>query len=273
MKRALAFLAIATLALGAARAQQRELRVCADPDNLPFSNERQEGFENKIAALVAGDLGAVVTYTWWPQRRGFIRNTLRARQCDLVMGVPKGFDPVLTTRAYYRSTYVIAYRQDRHLDIRSLDDTALRRLRIGVNLIGEDYENPPPAHALSVRGVTGLVGYSTFYGPEARPETIIQGLVNGDIDIAVVWGPLAGYFASRAATPLAVVALPDTVDRSGLWFAYDMAMGVRRSDRELAAELDGVIERRQADIARILQEYHVPVLTGSGQPASPPPER
>lgn len=263
--RALGFVAAATVTAEALTAQQRQLRVCADPDNLPFSNERREGFENKIAELLAQELGASLTYTWWPQRRGFVRNTLSARACDLMIGAPTGYDPVRTTRPYYRSTYVFVYRQDRDLALRSLDDTLLRRLRIGVNVIGEDYENPPPVQALSARGVTGnLVGYGTFYGPGARPEAIVQAVARGEIDVAIVWGPLAGYFAGLEAVPLTIVPLPDTVDRSGLWFAYDIAMGVRRADRELAAELDGVIERKRTEIGRILREYHVPLLEPGG---------
>jgi len=239
-----------------------QLRVCADPDNLPFSNERQEGFENRIAQFLAQEMQATLSYTWWPQRRGFLRNTLSARSCDVLIGVPKAYDPVFTTKPYYRSTYVLVYRQDRDRGIRSLDDTVLRHLKIGVNLIGDDYQNPPPAQALAARGVVGnLVGFGTFYSAEQRPEAIIDAVARGDVDIAIVWGPLAGYFAPRESVPLAIVPLPDSVDRTGLPMAYDIAMGVRRSDRAaLGRQLDDIISRRQAEIGRILQEYHVPML-------------
>jgi mxaJ protein len=236
------------------------LRVCADPDNLPFSNEKGEGFENKIAAVLAEELGASVSYVWWPQRRGFVRNTLRARDCDVLIGVPNGFDPVAATTPYYRSTYYFVTRADRKLRIASLDDPALRTLRIGVNLIGEDYTNPPPAHALGARGITVHKGYSTFYNAEQRPEDVINAVVKGEVDVAIVWGPLAGYFAGRQPVPLDLVAIPDSVDRTGFPFAFDIALGVRRSDRELRAQLDSALVHRRADIDRILREYGVPVI-------------
>jgi quinoprotein dehydrogenase-associated probable ABC transporter substrate-binding protein len=236
------------------------LRVCGDPDNLPFSNAKQEGFENRIAALLASELGDTVTYTWWPQRRGFVRNTLRARECDVIVGVPGGYDPVLETKPYYRSTYYLVSRADRKLNIKSLDDPALRKLKIAVNIIGEDYTNTPPAHALGARGIP-VVGYSTFYNAENRPEDIINAVSTGKVDVAVVWGPLAGYFAKRSTVPLTLVALPDSVDRTGYPFAYNIAVGVRRSDKDLKARIEQALDRRHDDIAKILQEYGVPALT------------
>jgi len=258
-----ASLALVSGALFADSQDPKQLRVCADPDNLPFSNERQEGFENRIAQFLAQEMQATLKYTWWPQRRGFLRNTLQARECDLLIGVPKAYDPVFTTQPYYRSTYVLVYRQDRDRGIRSLDDTVLRHLKIGVNLIGDDYQNPPPAQALAARGVVGnLVGFGTFYSATQRPEAIIDAVARGEIDIAIVWGPLGGYFAPRESVALAVVPLPDSVDdRTGLPMAYDIAMGVRRADRAaLGQQLNDIIARRQAAIARILEEYHVPTL-------------
>lgn len=236
------------------------LRVCADPDNLPFSNEKQEGFENKIAALLATELGASLQYTWWPQRRGFVRNTLRAKECDLLIGVPVGFDPVAATTPYYRSTYYLVTRRDRNLHLTSLDDPQLRNLKIGVNVIGEDYTNTPPAHALGDRGIVVAHGYDTFYDTQRRPEDIITAVVNGDIDVGVVWGPLAGYFAKQAPVALEMAALPDSDDRSGLPFAYDISLGVRRSDKALKTQIESAVERRRGDIARILRDYNVPVL-------------
>jgi mxaJ protein len=142
----------------------RQLRVCADPNNLPFSNQQGEGFENRIAELIARELHATVQYTWWAQRRGFIRNTLKAGTCDVMLGVPSHFDLALTTSPYYRSTYVFVYRQDKGLTIRSFDDPLLHYLRIGVQLIGDDYTNTPPAHALANRDIiNNVVGY-TVYG-------------------------------------------------------------------------------------------------------------
>jgi quinoprotein dehydrogenase-associated probable ABC transporter substrate-binding protein len=257
----IASLAVVRGALRAGSQDPKQLRVCADPDNLPFSNERQEGFENRIAQFLAQEMQATLKYTWWPQRRGFLRNTLSARSCDVLIGVPKEYDPVFTTQPYYRTTYVLVYRQDRDRGIRSLDDTVLRHLKIGVNLIGDDYQNPPPAQALAARGVVGnLLGFGTFYSAQQRPEAIIDAVARGDVDIAIVWGPLAGYFAPKESVPLAIVPLPDSVDRTGLPMAYDIAMGVRRSDRALGQQLNDIIARRQSEIARILDEYHVPTL-------------
>src|SRR5690349_23062640 len=146
------------------------LRVCADPNNLPFSNQRGEGFENKIAELLAHDMGDRVEYTWWAQRRGFFRNTLKSGACDVVIGVPAGFEMALTTRPYYRSTYVFLYRKDRGLKINSLDDPSLKNLRIGVQIIGDDFTNTPPAHALSRRNIVANVRGYTLYGDYSQPD-------------------------------------------------------------------------------------------------------
>jgi mxaJ protein len=242
-------------------APPRELRVCADPNNLPFTNDRLEGFENRIAALVARDLHAAVRYTWWAQRRGFIRNTLKAGRCDLVMGVPASFELALTTRPYYRSTYVFLSRTGRGHTVRSFDDPALRRLRIGVQMIGDDYSNAPPAHALAHRHiVSNIVGYMV-YGDYARPNPparIVEAVARGDVDLAVAWGPLAGYFAAQQPVGLTITPVSPQIDLPFLPFVFDISMGVRRGDKALKEELDGIIDRRRADIDAILAEYHVP---------------
>ena len=176
------------------------LRVCADPNNLPFSNNRGEGFENRLAAMLAQDLGMRVEYTWWAQRRGFVRQTLDAGECDIVMGMPAGFGRVETTRPYYQSTYVFVSRRDRALGLRSLDDERLKHLRIGVQIIGDDFANSPPAHALSARNIVrNVVGYSVLgdYSRPNPPARIVEAVAAGDVDVALVWGPLAGYFAPR----------------------------------------------------------------------------
>jgi quinoprotein dehydrogenase-associated probable ABC transporter substrate-binding protein len=236
------------------------LRVCADPNNLPFSNDRQEGFENALARLLATDLERPLAYVWWPQRRGFIRNTLNAGACDVVMGVPAGFDLALTTRAYYRSSYVFVSLRSRNLRLQSLDDPRLRSLRVGVQMIGDDFANSPPAHALSSRGiVSNVVGYSVLgdYSQANPPARIVEAVSKGDVDAAIVWGPLAGFFAARAPAPLALV--PVSPERDGvLPFAFDISMAVRRSDDALKARLDAFLERRHAAIDAILRSYGVP---------------
>ena len=240
---------------------QRQLRVCADPNNLPFSNERLEGFENKLAELIAHELNATLTYTWWAQRRGFIRNTLKATTCDLLMGVPKRLDAVLTTSPYYRSTYVFVYRPENGLTVRSLDDPILRTVKIGVQLIGNDGANSPPAHALAHRNIIeNVVGYSV-YGDYAQPNPtarIIEAVATGAVDVAVVWGPIASYFARSQPVPLVVVPVTPSRDTPTLPFVFDIALGVRRGEEAFRAELDAILQRRRPDINRILDEYGVP---------------
>ena len=246
---------------GCSRQEPALFRVCADPNNLPFSNERLEGFENRIAELVAGDLDARVTYTWWAQRRGFLRNTLNAGDCDVVMGLPTRMEMALTTRPYYRSSYVFVTRRDRALDLRSFDDEALRTLRIGVQLVGDDGANTPPAHALSRRGiVTNVVGYSVYgdYGTANPPARIVRAVAAGEVDVALAWGPMAGYFASRQAVPLQVRPVDTQVDPPGIPLAFDMSMAVRRDSAALRARLDEVLVRRRTEIDAILAEYGVP---------------
>lgn len=240
---------------------ERVLRVCADPNNLPFLNRRLEGFENRIAELVARDLDATISYTWWPQRRGFVRNTLNAGDCDVVMGVPASYELVLTTRPYYRSTYVFVSRRDRHLEVRSFDDPVLRRLSIGVQLVGDDYANSPPSHALAARGMVGNVrGYSVYgdYSQENPPAAIVDAVGRGEVDVAVVWGPLAGYFARRQPVQLDLVPVSPQIDLPFLPFVFDISMGVRRQDKDLKEELDRILERRKPGIDAILDAYGVP---------------
>jgi mxaJ protein len=261
-------------ACGPARAAttQRELRVCADPNNLPFSNDRQQGFENKIAELVARDLNAKLTYVWWAQRRGFVRNTLNQNECDVLIGVPSSFERTRTTTPYYRSTYVFVTRSDRHLRIGSFDDPQLKRLRIGVQLIGDDATNTPPAHALSKRGIISNVrGYSVYsdYRQPNPPARLIDAVARGDVDVGVAWGPLAGYFADREPARLSITPVSPQIDLPFLPFVFDISMGVRRGNDTLRDELNGVITRRRAEIDRILAAYGVPRLDiGGAEPAT-----
>src|SRR5438067_4332740 len=246
-----AMLATFAVAVGArAAAPGRLLRVCADPNNLPFSNDREEGLENAIARLVARDLRAEVAYTWLPQRRGFVRNTLSAKKCDVMMEVPTGYGRTLSTRPYYRSTYVFVTRKDRALTIRSLDDPALRALRIGVQMVGDDYANTPPAHALGRRGLAkNVVGY-TVYGDYSRDDVqaeIIHAVAAEEVDVAIVWGPIAGYFAPREQVPLQIAPVLPQADPP-FRFAFDIGLGVRRGDASLRNELEQVIQRRRREI-------------------------
>jgi mxaJ protein len=237
------------------------LRVCADPNNLPFSNRAGEGFENRIAELLAADRGARLEYTWWPQRRGFVRQTLAAGVCEVVIGVPRQFEPAATTRPYYRSSYVFVARRDRALRLRTLDDPRLRELRIGVQMIGDDFNNTPPAHALARRGITRLVSGYPVYGDYSRPgplSPIVSAVDRGDVDAAVVWGPIAGYFARRTQAPLELTPVSPERDSPSLPFVFDISMAVRRGDAVRRAELDGFLVRRRSELNAILDHYGVP---------------
>jgi mxaJ protein len=242
-------------------ASETSLRVCADPNNLPFSNNKGEGFENKIAELIAGEMHIPVEYTWWAQRRGFFRSTLRAGLCDVVIGVPLSFELAATTHPYYRSTYVFVTRRDRRLDIDSLDDPQLKTLKIGVQMVGDDGTNAPAAHALADRGIVENVRGYTLYGNYAEsspPSKIIEAVTKGDVDVAVVWGPLAGYFASHQRTPLDLRPVKPEMDLPYLPFVYDISVGVRRGEDGLKGKIDDILDRRKADIDKILDNFQVP---------------
>lgn len=235
------------------------LRVCADPNNLPFSNARGEGFENALARMIAEDLGWRLEYVWWPQRRGFVRNTLRARRCDVIVGVPAGYELTATTLPYYRSTYAFVTRRDGGVVIRSFDDPRLRRLTIGVHLIGDDYANVPPAQSLAARGLVGQVRGYSIYGDYSRPDpprALIDAVAHGDVDVAVAWGPTAGFFARRE--PVALAVEPAVDERMPMQFS--IAMGVRRGDDALRRLLDRFLERRRGDVSELLASYGVPLV-------------
>jgi mxaJ protein len=238
------------------------LRVCSDPNNLPFSNKARDGLENRLAELIARDRGTTVQYTWWAQRRGFLRNTLNAGTCDVVMAYPTHADPVATTRPYYRSTYVFVTRRSEHLHVRSLDDPVLRTVRVGVQLVGDDGANSPPAHALSRRGIVrNVVGY-TVYGDYRQPNPssdIVRAVARGEVDVAAVWGPLAGFFAARQRVPLDLVPVTPRVD-GALTETFSISMAVRKRDTARLQMLDRFIATHQREIAAVLREYHVPTV-------------
>jgi mxaJ protein len=252
---------VSGILLIASSCSHRELRVCADPNNMPFSNQREEGFENRIADVIAGELHASVTYTWWAQRRGFIRNTLSAHECDVVLGLPSRMEMALVTKPYYRSTYVFVVRQDSGLHIQSLDDPILHRLRIGVHVVGDDYAATPPAAALARRGlVQNLTGFSIYgdYSQENPPARIIDAVKSGDIDVAIVWGPLGGYYTAHSEVPLELHAVWPVTDAPSIPLAYDISIGVRKGDQALKDEIQSVLDRKRTEIGRILEEYGVP---------------
>jgi len=241
------------IAIAGAPLTSSPVRVCADPNNLPFSDRAGRGFENKIAELIAKDLKRPLAYVWAPQRRGFIRNTLDAHACDVIVGASSGIGRLATTRPYYRSSYVFVTRQDRHLRLASFDDPRLRTLTIGIQLVGDDYENPPPAQALASRRlidhVRGFMVYGDYLQRDPQRD-IVDAVSDGRVDVAVVWGPVAGYYRTRVRAPLVLTSTT---------FSFDIAMAVRRDDRALQRALDAVVVRRGGEIRAILGAYGVPM--------------
>ncbi len=248
-------------AVEASHAPSRVLRVCADPNNLPFSNQAQAGFENKIADLLGEKLNARVEYAWWAQRRGFVRNTLRAGLCDVIIGVPTEMEMVATTHPYYRSSYMFVSRQGTHQPD-SFDDPYLAKAKVGVHIIGDDFANSPPAHAMSNRGLIDNVrGYSVYgdYRSPDPPAELIKAVERRDIDVAIAWGPLAGFFAKRSPVPLQLTPVSPS-EETPYAFVFDMSMGVARANQTLLDELNSIIATDKPAIDAILRDYGVPLI-------------
>jgi mxaJ protein len=239
------------------RTQARELRVCADPNNMPFSNMKQEGFENRIAAIVAQDLGAHLVYVWQRMGRGFVREYLAKSRCDVLIGIPSNYGPVLTTTPYYRSSYVFVSRRAQKVDFASgFDSPELRRLKIGVQVLEEEYT--PPGEALARRGLQGsIVGFDTT-GDGA--DSIIRAVAIRQVDLAVVWGPLAGYFTRKYQGELTLTPVEPEIDPPGLPFSFAISMGVRKGNIALRDELETVLSKRHSEIGGILYKYGIPQL-------------
>jgi len=257
----LALVSAAALAALPASSGRAPLRICADPDNPPFSRSDQSGFENRIAALVGRALDADVRYYWWPQRRGFIRNTLDAGVCDVVVGVPAGSDGVLTTVPYYRAGYVFVYRPERVHGLASFDDPRLPRLHVGVPLVGNDLAASPPGEALARRGITdNVIGYPPL-GTTTVAERMMAALDDGTLDVALLWAPQAAWLAGRQR--FALTLAPAVDPRGTAPAAFPMAMGVRRDDVALRDALDAAIDRARPAIDDVLREYGLAAASGA----------
>lgn len=246
-------------------AQAGVLRVCSDPNNLPFSNRAGAGFEDRIAALVAHDLGDRLEYTYALQNDRFIKHTLNEHKCDVMMGVSVGMDDVATTRPYYASTYVFVSREKDALALASLTDPRLRTLRIGVHLIGDD--STPPALALGEEGIVNNISGFMIEGEFDKPNPparLIEAVEDRKIDVAATWGPLAGYFAKHSTVPLSVTPMTGTAQFKPLIFQYAIAMGVRRTDLPLRDKLNTVIAHEEPQIRNILRAYGVPLVDMKG---------
>ena len=258
--------AFAALLLGSCSlVPQRTLTACADPNNLPFSNKAGEGFENKLAELIAADLHARLDYIWWAQRRGYVRNTLNEQKCDFWPGIASNVEMVATSRPYYRSTYMFVTRRETNLAGLTLDDPRLKSLKIGVQLVGDDASNTPPAHALAARGIVGNVRGYMLYGDYAAPDppsAVVQAVERGEVDAALVWGPLAGYFATRSPVPLRLEPVTPWLADQQRPMQFDVSVGVQKDNRKLLKDIDRVLARRSGDIRKLLAAYHVPVVQG-----------
>ena len=232
------------------------LRVCADPANLPFSDKNRKGFENKLADLIGAKLDVPVLYTWFPQATGFIRNTLGARKCDLVIGYAQGHELVQNTNHYYRSAYVLIYRSDSDLaGVKSLDDKKLKDKRIGV------VAGTPPATVMALNGLIGkakpfhLVVDRRYSSPG---EEMVAQIASGEIAAGVLWGPIGGYYAKQNGAQLSVVPLVN--ETRGPRMAYRITMGVRQQELEWKRQLNKLLRKHSGEIEKILSDYGVPLL-------------
>jgi len=235
------------------------LRVCADPNNLPFSDQKGDGFENKIAELFAQELKVPLRYVWYPNTVGFLRNTLRARQCDLVMGIVSGAELVQSTNPYYRSSYVIVTRKADNLAIESLNDPKLRNLKIGLTAA-----TPPSDMAVRSGLIANVRPYPLFVDTryDAPGKQMVQDLLQKKIDIALLWGPIAGYFARDHATELTIAPLK--TQESNLRLDFYIAMGVRPGENKWKNQVNDLMRQNQTKIAGILHDYGVPTLDNQG---------
>ena len=264
----MAFLLVGLLAVGSAafanppeRQERETLRVCADGNNLPFTNQAGEGFENRIAELMAEDLGVPLTYVWSPQIMGFVRNTLELRVCDVMIGAVAGYEFVQNTNAYYHSIYSLVVPEDSDIEATSLGDPIFAGRRIGV------VSDTPPMVPLRRSGAR-VQGYPLMVDTRVRAPVrdAIADVVEDNTEGAVLWGPLAGYYASQQEPPLKVIPLVD--DDSGAQLDYRVTMGIRRGEPHWKDWINDFIERHQAEINTILLEYGVPLLDNRGRPLS-----
>lgn len=247
----------------AAQTVEREsrdtLRVCADANLLPYSNEAQEGFENKLATMLADNLDVPVAYTWWPQTMGFVRNTLNARECDVVMGVTEANELLLNTNPYYRSVYSLVYRRSLGLDIERVADPLVRNMRVGV------VAKTPAVSLLGAYGHDNFRSYQLTTDTRAHQPArqAIEHAATGIVDAAIIWGPIAGYFAERQATDMVVVPLVD--EPAEIRLDFHITMGVRHGELEWKHRLNDFIREREGEIQALLQDYRVPLLDRRGK--------
>lgn len=253
------FVFAATVAFAA---EPQDLWVCADRNNLPYSNDRQQGFENKMAEMVAHDLGRRLQYVWWPASPAFARKVFRKGACDMIMGIPaKGYDLAEPTQPYYSSSYVFVSRRDRRLAVQSFDDPSLKTMKIGLHVVDDGFT--PAAQELATRGIIRNVkGYSIFgnLAKENPSADLIRAVAQGEVDVAIAWGPLAGYFAQHSSIPLQLTPICAASVKTSLPVSFDISMGVRKDEGPLREQLNQEIARRRDDIHALLLSYGVPLV-------------
>ena len=237
-------------------------RACGDPRNLPFSNEKGEGFENKLAELFAAKLGKKLSYTYYPQATGFVLKTLGSYRCDIIMGFPQGDDQAQVTIPYYRTTYALVTKHGSGLeDVTTIDDPKLRDKRIGI------VARTPPSTNMAINGLLAHAkSYPLFVDTreDSSPQAMMDDLSKGDIDCGILWGPMAGYYASKADPPYVVVPL--TKEKTGPPMSFRIGMGVRAADQEWKRTLNKLIMENQPEINKLLISYNIPILDEVNMP-------
>ena len=236
------------------------LRICADPDDLPFSNRAGQGFDNQIAVMVAHSLGRQPVFVWARSRRGFLREQFNKDVCDVLVGVPHGMKAVATTAPYYRSSYVFVTKRREHLRISSFNDPQVNGRRIGLQVLEEDL-SPPSVPLIRAGHAAQLVGFNSF---GAGAGDVVRAVADNRVGVSVVWGPIAGYFISKDRLPLTLEPVSPAVDASGIPFTYAIAMGVHKQDIALRDALSTAIARLRPQIGGVLARSHVPMLPLEG---------
>jgi len=241
-----------------AAAERPVIRICADPNNLPFSNQNGEGLENQLARIIADDLSSELKYVWFSERKNFLKNSLGADLCDAVLGVPIEMNGALLTRPYYRSTYVIVTRADRGLKIESLYDERLKDLRIGLHIVDEDYS--PPGRLLAAQALSRqIIGYSLYgaFGEQNPPGRLIDAVVKDHVDVAIVWGPFAGYFAKKSPVRLAIQPVSPSRFQTTP-FVYSIGIAVRKGDVALRSAIQDALDKECRRISALVKDYGFP---------------
>lgn len=235
----------------------RTLRVCAHPDNLPFSAQDESGFDNRIARIIADELKARLEFTWFQPQHGLVRKTLGEGMCDALVGLPQGYEGIAASVPYYRSRYVFVYPRAQAATPPSFENETFLQERIGVQVIGDDMAATPPGHALARAHASHVIGFPV-YGERPAVARIVDAIANHELDAGVAWGPAAGYFAARSSTPLAIAPATPPAALSAMPFEFAIVIAVRKTDQTLKREIDEALANRRRDIDAILAAYNVP---------------